>query len=254
MVPVPITDLNKQAHSYTYLQIDRPYTALNSETYISLRHQELRTCNNIGYEFYCEGLFVVKHKSKYSYESAVYFNLGSEIIKENCNFAYYFNKTDTKPVVLDGSNKIILANWPNNKHIECNINNDIRVKIPSFPYVLVIRSVLCNSEIEAENHFLLESLAACHCTKSKLVMYFKVSTAFIKYLDDMTNSLKIPILLNQTTHQQTLPISSQSFDFDPDLLKSSKTIKDFVHQEHVSVIHSIECTCKIQWCQEVKTL
>ena len=47
-------------------------------------------CKNIGYEFSCEELFVVKHKFKYSCESAIYFNLGSEIIKENCNFCILF--------------------------------------------------------------------------------------------------------------------------------------------------------------------
>ena len=30
MVPFHITNLNKQAHSYTHLQVDRPYIALNS--------------------------------------------------------------------------------------------------------------------------------------------------------------------------------------------------------------------------------
>ena len=30
----PIIDLNKQAHSYTHLQIDKPDIVLNSETYI----------------------------------------------------------------------------------------------------------------------------------------------------------------------------------------------------------------------------
>ena len=59
-VPVPIIDQNTQAHSYTQLQINKPYIALNSETYI-IRQQELRTCKRIGYEFYCEELFVVKH-------------------------------------------------------------------------------------------------------------------------------------------------------------------------------------------------
>ena len=53
-VPVPIVDQNKQAHCYTHLPIDRPYTSLNSETYISLRQQELATCKKIGYEFYCK--------------------------------------------------------------------------------------------------------------------------------------------------------------------------------------------------------
>ena len=39
-VPVPILDQNDKAHSYTYLQVKKPYIALNSETYISLRQQE----------------------------------------------------------------------------------------------------------------------------------------------------------------------------------------------------------------------
>ena len=34
-VPVPIIDHNTEVHSYTQLQIEKPYTALNSETYIS---------------------------------------------------------------------------------------------------------------------------------------------------------------------------------------------------------------------------
>ena len=74
--------------------------------------------------------FVVKHKSKYSCESAIYFNLGLDIIKENCKFVYYFNKTDIPPMVLDRGNEIILANWLDDKNIICNVNNDIPVKFP----------------------------------------------------------------------------------------------------------------------------
>ena len=58
-----------------------------------------------------------KHISKYSCESAIYFDLDSEIIKENCQFQIYYNKTDITPTVLDGGNEIILANWPDSKHI-----------------------------------------------------------------------------------------------------------------------------------------
>ena len=41
-VPVPISDTNNEAQSYMDLWVRKPYIALNSETYISLRHQELR--------------------------------------------------------------------------------------------------------------------------------------------------------------------------------------------------------------------
>ena len=40
MVPVSIINFNKQVHSYTHLQVDRPYMALNLESNISLRQQE----------------------------------------------------------------------------------------------------------------------------------------------------------------------------------------------------------------------
>ena len=92
----------------------------------------------------------------------IYFNLGPDIIKENCNFAYYFNKTDITPRVLDGVNEVILANWSDDKHIISNVNNDIPIKIHSHPYVLVNRNIVCNCGIKAENNFLLESLATCH--------------------------------------------------------------------------------------------
>ena len=169
-VPVPILDQDIKAQSYTHLRINKPYIALNSETYISLRHQELRSCKKIGYEFYCKELFIVKHKSSYSCKSAIYFNLITDIGKKNCNFDFYFNRTDITPTVLDGGDEIVLANWPNDKHIICNINNDIPVKILSYPYVLVNRSVLCNCRIEADNHHLLESIAACNSKISRLTI------------------------------------------------------------------------------------
>ena len=86
-----------------------------------------------------------------------------------------------------GGNEIILANWPNDKYIIWNINNDIPVRIPSHPYILVNKSVLCNCGIEAENHFLLKSLAACENANSKLTMYLTVNAAFVNYLDKFPN-------------------------------------------------------------------
>ena len=64
-----------------------------------------------------------------------------------------------------------------------------------------------------ENNFLLESNSPCHNTESKLVMYFMVNTAVVNYLDNLTESLKFPILLNWPTQEQTLPTSIQSFRF-----------------------------------------
>ena len=189
-VPVPIVDKNEQAQSYTLLQTKKPYIALNSETYISLRIQELEMCKKIGYEFYCEELFVVKHRTHHSCESAIYFDLGADIIKDNCEFQYYFNKTDVKPSVLDGGHEMILANWPNTKYVICNDNHSFPFKIPSHPYVLLKRSLLCNCIIEAENNFLLGSIAACPGKPSALSMYYTGNTAFMNYFDSLIEMQK----------------------------------------------------------------
>ena len=129
---------------------------------------------------------------------------------------------DISPVVLDGDNKIILANWSNDKHIICTINNDIPIEIPSHPYVLVNRSVLCNCGIEAENNFLLESLAACHDTNRKLIMYFTVNTAFTNYIDqfNLMEELEMPILTNKSTSEFTLPVFLNKSTFDDTLLSA----------------------------------
>ena len=148
----------------------------------------------------------MKHKSKYSCKSAIYFDLDADITKENCKFDFHYNKTDITHTVLDGRNEIILGNWPNDKHIICSMNNNIPIRIPSHLYVLVNRSVLCNCGIEAENYFLLESLAACHDSNSKLTISFMVNTAFVNYLDQFPNLTKSQVSNNKDQgHFQTDP-------------------------------------------------
>ena len=159
-VPVQILDKNEQTHSYTELKIEKPYIALNEEAYIMLHAQELKMCKKIGYEYYCKELFVVKSKTRYSCTSTIYFNLDSDVIKANCEFLCYYNKTDKKPTIVDDGFQIILANWPSYRKIMCSHNNNIPINILGHLYVLMNRSILCNCDVEAESNFLLESLTA----------------------------------------------------------------------------------------------
>ena len=229
-VPASILDINTEAPSYTHLQVSKPYLALNSETYISITHQELWSCKKIGSKFYCEELFVVKHKSNYSYESAIYFNLTTDIIRNNCNFDFYYDKTDLTPTVLNGGDEIMLANWSNDKHIICNFNNDIPAKIPSHPYVLVNRSVLCNCGIEADNHHLLELLAACNKELTKLTMYFTINLAFTNYLDLLPNLIEqLTLTRDRTSYGQPLPVYLNISHYDHSLINRPSKLKEFEH-------------------------
>ena len=105
-----------------------------------------------------------------------------------------------KPSILDGGYEIVLANWPSFKRIFCSTHNNIPIEIPSHPYVLLNRTVLCNYIIEAESNFLLESIAACDPERDSvgLEMYFVVNTAFLNYFDELINTLDTPFFHNIT--------------------------------------------------------
>ena len=174
-------------------------------------------------------LFVVKGKTSHSCESVTYFNLDTHIIKENCNFKFCFNKRDITSTIFDGGNVIVLANWPNGKDIICNVNNAILVIIPSDLYVLVNSSILCNCGIEADNHYLLELIAACDNRNSKLIMYFTINMAFAHYLDAPPNlTVSFPLIRDRTIYEQTLPLNLCISGFDKSLLHMSTNLKDFI--------------------------
>ena len=194
--------------------------------------EEFRMCKKIGYEYYCEELFVVKSKAKYSCTSALYFKFDRQTIKENCIFDYYYNKTDVKPSILDGGYEIVLANRPSFKRIVCSTHNNIPIEIPSHPYVLLNRMVLCNCIIEAESNFLLKSIAACDPERNDidLEMYFVANTAFLKYFDELIGTLDIPSFHNIIRQEHILLISLESNDFDEELLSAPKTLRELVER------------------------
>ena len=89
---------------------------------------------------------------------------------------------------------------------------------------------MCNCGIEADIHYLLESLAACDNTNPKLIMYFTINNAFANYLGmfpNLTESLELPIIKNRTTFKHILPVSLNIFKFDKTLLTASTDLKEF---------------------------
>ena len=105
------------------------------------------------------------------------------------------------------------------------------MNIPSHPYVLLDRSILCNCDIVAKSNFLLESLAACgEHEKLDLEMYFTINVAFANYLDQLDETIDIPIKRNWTHQMQVLQISIEAFNMSPGLLLAPKMLKEYINQ------------------------
>ena len=71
--------MKKKSYAHKYREA---LHSIEFRTYISVKIQDLEACKKSGYEFYCEELFVVKHRTQHNCESAIYFDLGADIIKE----------------------------------------------------------------------------------------------------------------------------------------------------------------------------
>ena len=102
--------------------------------------------------------------------------------------------------------KLFLQTWPSYRRINCTYNINKPVSIPSHPYVLLDRNILCNCDIEVEYNFLLESLAACgEKNDRKLKMFFTVNLTFLDHLEELTEVIETPIDRNWTHKNSYCP-------------------------------------------------
>ena len=183
-VKVLITDTNPATNSYTEVENSKPYIAFNNDYYIQLRIPELHMCKQIWCSYYCEELFLVKHKSKHSCESAIYYNLSKEVINEYCTFKYFYNTT-VMPSVLDGDPQILLANTLTPKRLICTYASDMVCPVPSHDYVLVNWSMLWNCDMESGLTYLLKIIAFCDSASADYTMSFTLNIVFLHMMQDL---------------------------------------------------------------------
>ena len=178
-VPVPILDKNVKANSYSQVRIEKSYIAAGTDYYIQLRISELLMCKSIRHIYYCEELFVLKHKSRHTCVIAIFYNLGLATITKNCNFDYYYNTT-VPPVILDGGWDVLLANFHGPRSLKCSSVNGGLAKLASeHTYAVVNREVLCDFQLDLEHASVLRQLSSCSkSSSSKMQLKFTINLSF----------------------------------------------------------------------------
>ena len=211
-VPVPIVDENLKANSYSQAIINKPYIATNDDYYIQLVMEELFMCKQIKQIYFCEELFLVKHKTKHSCESALFYELGNELIKQNCEFKYFYN-TSVIPSILDGGSHIVLANMLSEKRLICSYDQGLAKPLPTSPYVLAERKILCHCHIQSGLTYVLKNIASCNATDRPQLQY-TANLAFLTYFDSFLNETE---QLGETlSEERILPIAMEDYSEDPD--------------------------------------
>ena len=193
--------------------VEKPYIATGKDYNIQLCMTELAMCKNIQYIYYCEELFVVKHKSKHSCASVIFYNLGPSVVTENCKFQYMYHAT-VPPVILDGGKEVLLANFYGQRSLRCaSQKGDLTKPIPAHTYAIIQREFLCDRQLDLKHTSVLHRLNACSVSKPQnLVMKFVVNLAFW----EMLNKRHAPLAEKV---QPTVDFVEQTFDvrlFDDD--------------------------------------
>ena len=204
-VPVPIPDRNKQADSYSQVRIQKDYIAAGMDYYIQIRMTEMLMCKSIGYIYYCEELFVIKHKSKHSCASAIFYELGPSQVIKNCKFDYLYNET-VPPVILDGGKDILLANFQGPRSLKCtSVNGGLAKPAPEHTYAVVDRE-----------------------RSSKLVMQFHVNIAFWELLRERSPQTAELVQPKFTDHRQIFEI--KLFEGKPRRLDQPTDLETFMEK------------------------
>ena len=173
------------------------------------------------HSYYCEELFLVKHKSKHSCESAIYYNISKEVINDYCTFKYFYNTT-VIPSILDGGPQILLANLLTPKRLVCTYASDMARPVPSHDYVLVSRSMLCNCHMESGLTYLLKSIAFCEDASTEYTMSFALNLAFLHMIQELWpgNFSKLPSTITSKELSFPLGLTSNSDFLSKNLSRS----------------------------------
>jgi hypothetical protein len=184
-VAVPIT--GQTPRQWTKANMPKPYLAVNELEeeghYIELRIPELRMCKEIHFVYYCEELFLVKHKSRYSCASALFHDLPAPDVLDNCDFTL-LHESDIVPSILDGGDTIVLANMLHEKSLACNSGYKLDLPLPDEDYVMINRSTLCYCTIHTNKALVMQSLGACDLPPGSLTVYHTINMAFCSIFQD----------------------------------------------------------------------
>ena len=179
-------------------------------------------CKSIRHIYYCEELFVIKHKSRHSCVSAIFYNLGSATITKNCKFDYYYYNTTVPPVILDGGRDVLLANFHGPRSLKCSsVNGGLAKSAQENTYAVINREFLCDCQLDLEHASVLRQLSSCSkSSTSKMHMKFTINLAFWEMFKKRSPNSASNIQPQYTKEVQTFSVDL----YDPQMRKLDQPV------------------------------
>ncbi len=107
------------SETYTKLKLTKNYIALGSATYTPLDRSDLDKCFVLEVKYLCANSFLVQQSADHTCESAIYFNMSPEIVKNSCTFET-FTDFQPPPETLETETEVLLANVETRWRFNCD--------------------------------------------------------------------------------------------------------------------------------------
>ena len=133
--------------------------------------------------------------------------------------------TTVIPAVLDGGSQIVLANMLPEKRLICTYDQGLAKPLPTSPYVLVDRKILCHCHIQSGLTYVLKNVGSCNSTLQPRISY-TVNLAFLTFFSNFLNQ-SFEFSAKPLSIEQTLPIAMEDFSQDPNFKIYSQDSKVF---------------------------
>ena len=153
-VPVPFhineeeMDATESRYTHTQLTPSTGILGMSSDTYINLEKAVLDECYKIGMVYFCETLFLTKHRSEHTCESAIYHYAHANEIRQKCTFEY-FPHLEPEPELLDAGNYFLLSHLPTPWSVHCKHTDQLPGPLRGSAYTIIMKSDMCGCELQA---------------------------------------------------------------------------------------------------------
>jgi hypothetical protein len=163
-VPTDVQTQNEAKYtepsSYTKINMEHKYIAIDRDVYILLSDSNLRDCTELQGILYCKDLVIHTHRNAPSCPSTLYWQDDIELIDQYCQVHYYHNIVPT-PMVFEDANSIMLTNVASDWRISCD-SNSFPHPVTGMTYAIIDKKALCECQmIIGQSHFIPRTQTGC---------------------------------------------------------------------------------------------
>ena len=161
-VPYKMNPSLEQSNSFTKVELESDLLAIEEKgfRYVALDEQDLNSCVKIHDQYYCGTGFLTQYKGKQSCAIAVFRNETQAVLRDLCEFNYYYDIVPT-PKIITSQSEVLIANLPLPWIFHCEEGHQQNNIIEGPMYAVVQRNIFCHCNMEATDYSIYSSPVNC---------------------------------------------------------------------------------------------